>query len=70
MTKLFNQFAKTVAKCCLVVLAYNSLPKFVFLLLALFLTIKRLGYKRSIRQAARTLKQIAEVVEEIKERLA
>ena len=73
MIKLFNQFGKTVAKIWLIVLAYNVLPRLVFLLVALFLIIRRLGYKRSMRQAKRTLKQViglVEELEELKERLA
>ena len=70
MTKLFNQFGKTIAKFWLVVLAYNVLPTAVFLLVALFLIVRRLGYKRSMRQAKRTLKQIMGLVEELKNRLA
>ena len=70
MTKLFNQFGKTIAKFWLVVLAYNALPTTVFLLVALFLIVRRLGYKRSIRQAKRTLKQVLRIAGELKERLA
>ena len=70
MTKIFNKFGKTIAKFWLIILAYNVLPRLVFLLVALFLIIKRLGYKRSMRQAKRTLKQVIGLVEELKERLA
>ena len=70
MTKLFNKLGKTIIKFWLIVLAYNALPTAVFLLVALFLIVRRLGYKRSIRQAKRTLKQTMGLVEELKERLA
>ena len=70
MTKLFNQFGKTIIKFWLVVLAYNVLPTTAFLLIALFLIIRRLGYKRSIRQTKRTLKQVLRITGELKERLA
>ena len=70
MTKIFNQFAKTIIKFWLVVLAYNALPTTIFLLVALFLIVRRLGYKRSMRQVKRTLKQVVGLVEELKQRLA
>ena len=70
MTKLFNKFGKTIAKFWIIILAYNILSKWAFLLVALFLIVKRLGYKRSIRQAKRTLKQVLRIAGELKERLA
>ena len=66
MTKLFNKLGKTIAKFWLIILAYNVLPKWAFLLIVLFLIIRRLGYKRSIRQVKRTLKQTMGIAEEIK----